>query len=102
MTRLWPEVRVEMAPVTQISTAEVCGRAGGEPTVWGHAALPPFDAQIYDDFNNSRKYSWSTDGSFIPTDRLQFQTLTSCLLCPLKTEALMKLSVCGGMNLKIT
>lgn len=100
MTCLWPEVRVEMAarraPVTQMSTAEVCRRAGGEPTVWGRAALPPFDAQTYDDFNNSRKYSCSTDGSFIPTERLHFQTPTSCLLCPFKTEALMKLPVCGG------
>lgn len=59
MICLWPEVRGETAArraaVTRMNTAEVCGRAGGEPTVWGHAALPPFDAQTYDNFNNSRK-----------------------------------------------
>lgn len=31
---------------TETSRAEVCRRAGGDPTVWGHAALPRLDVPL--------------------------------------------------------
>lgn len=31
---------------TETSTAEVCRRAGGDPTVWGHAALPRVEVRL--------------------------------------------------------
>lgn len=81
-------------PGAQRSTAEVCRRAGGEPTVWGHAALPP------PPYLTRKLMTTLTTQANIPGLQI-YSHRASSLSNPPRSGFYETISVCDGMNRRI-